>query len=86
MQVHYKSRLKIHMNELDNIGIHDNKQQSSHLSFKKCIIKTNVSMLPLNIKRLIDTMQALHESKVEDTNLSLVILTIFSKKLGLNFC
>ncbi len=69
------------MNELDNNDIHDNTQQSSHLSFKKCIIKTNVSTPPLNIKRLIDTMQTLHESRVGDTNLSLVLLTILNKKI-----
>jgi hypothetical protein len=74
------------MNELDSIGIPDSTQQSSHLSFKKCIIKTNVSTLPFNIKRLIDTMQALHESRVGDTNLSSVLLTILGKKSGLNFC
>jgi hypothetical protein len=68
------------MNELDSIDIHDNTQQSSHLSLKKCIIKTNVSTPPFNIKRLIDTMQALHESRVGDTNLFLVLLTILNKK------
>jgi len=41
---------------------------------------------PLDIQRSKDTMQILHDSKVGNTNHSLVLSTILGKRSCLNYC
>ncbi len=60
--------------------------QCSHLSFKKWTISTKYFTPPWNIQRLKFVVQILHESKVGDTNFSLVFSTILNKRSFFNCC
>jgi hypothetical protein len=48
----------------------------SHLSFKKCTIRTKVSTPVLDIQRSKLIVQVIHESKVGDINLDLLFFAI----------
>ncbi len=56
------------------------------MSFKNCTMRTKMSTLTLGIPRSKLIVQVIHELKIEDRNLSLILSTTLSKKSSLNWC